>query len=371
MASSVFRFAGIIRDQVYYSVYGHELNATSDNLKWALQQAPGDVLKYRFKDGFKTYTILEFAVKCDDIPATQALFELGADPEDSPASTLGSIVHFYMDCLREDADPNLEMLNLLLEKISDVNVSEAALGYTPLERALKVMGSFNKIHWDVIETLLQKGGRITEEFWGITPFKVLVDSSDHKITRGLDLSEHRIIRGDMSRSFDEEKLFFRHLVDYITLERKYHPTTDSHLSLDQFKFFAGNFRRLFSRSAISMSCSSSLFGSTGSLLTVIKTSEGEHSRGGNYEYIQNIISKGQAVATHEQSAMLNALYSNFSEYRRYFELLVGKGCLLDCFEPWVLSSIEHALEKTDPYSAEEFRRVMSIIRSQTNLTEIN
>lgn len=345
MASSVIDYARIISDRVYYSVYGHELNATSENLKWALQQGPEDVLKYRFKDGSKTYTILEYAVKCDDTPSTHALFELGADPEHSPASTLGSIVHFYMDCLREDADPNLQMLNLLLEKISNINVSEAAAGYTPLEQALKVMSSFNKIHWNVIEILLQRGARITEEFWGITPFKVLVDSS-----------EHRIIQGYMSRSFEEEKLFFSHLNDYITLERKYHPMTDSQLTLDQFKFFASNCMRLFHQSAILLSSSSSVSEGMKSLSTIMKTPEAvqSFSSASDYDHALSMISECQTVASQEQSAMHAELYGNFSLYEMYFRSLVGKGCFLDCFEPWVLNSIERALEKQTPILRSSF-----------------
>ena len=120
---TMFSAIQYVRDSAYHAVYGYELNATEDNLKWAFKHSPEEVLKYTFREGSNVYTILEFAVKCNTTPSVIGLLEHGADPEHSPSSS-GSILHFYMDCLKEDTKPNLEMLRLLLDHISDINVTE-------------------------------------------------------------------------------------------------------------------------------------------------------------------------------------------------------------------------------------------------------
>ena len=199
-------------DNAYYLIYGNELNATPDNLKWALQQKPADVLNYRFKEGFQTYTILEYAVKCGDVQSAVALIALGTDREHSPACN-GSIAHFYMDCLKRDQVPNMEMLNLLLDNISSVDVRDAD-GFTLLERALKVMGSFRTIHRAVIEALLKRGATITKGLGNKTPFEILVDSHGYKTDFPFIVWKH---------GFVEETTFFGCLIDYLELEKKASP----------------------------------------------------------------------------------------------------------------------------------------------------
>ncbi len=244
-----------IGDGAYHLIWGHALNATPNNLQWALRQT--DVLQYTFQDGRETYSILEYAVKSADTEATRTLLELGATVESSRTCSMGTMVHFYMHCLREDTPPNLDILNLLLDKLPDINVEEAGYFCTVLEEALKAMGSFKQIHWNVIETLLARGVRVTDVN-GTSPFSILLHAHDHKITYGFDRRSPLMLR-----SAEEEKTFLANLATYVILEKKYYPDSPSGLTLKEFEFHTSHLLMAFattqSNIAISAASKSSYF----------------------------------------------------------------------------------------------------------------
>ena len=120
-----------------------EIQGSKESLVSAIDQHGEEVLQYKFKDGFQTYSPLEYAVKLGDRESAQVLITLGASVDDSVQS-FGTMVHFFMDCLEEGAEPDLAMLELLLDNISDVNLVEAGAFYTSLERALMHMANYKK-----------------------------------------------------------------------------------------------------------------------------------------------------------------------------------------------------------------------------------
>jgi hypothetical protein len=340
MTNAIFHYAQKIADNAYYMVWGYELKATPENLKWALQQNKNDILKYKFKDSFHAYTILEFAIKCGDLSAARTVVESGADLEYSPASGMGSILHFYMDCLEENTPPNLELLNFVIDNISDINVEEAGYFRTPLECALENMSHYKKIHWSVIEVLLQRGSRITEnEYTSRTPFAVLKDAHSHKIQYG-----HLI------RSYEEEIIFLDHLIEYAKLEKKYYVNSNSSLTLEEFKLHTSNLQAVFSRAAISMSCSSFISEAVNSLSddlqrpdfleeTDIHPSDEEIA-----EFKQLVISCKNDFYRQNKRDCSNIGHA-FILYHKYFQSLVKEGDFKECFESWQLASILPAIKK--------------------------
>jgi hypothetical protein len=331
MAVSAVRF---LRDQAYYLVYGNELNATPDNLKWALQQAPAKVLNYRFKEDSQTYTILEYAVRCGDVQSAKAVIDLGVDREHSPASE-GSIAHFYMTCLKSDQVPNMEMLELLLDKIWNIDMSDA-YGFSVLARALKVMGSFRKIHHAVIEELLKRGAAITKGQCDKTPFEVLVHSHGYRTDFPFIVWKHGHV---------EENMFLGRLVDYLELEKKYHPDSESTLTVAQFKFFATYFISTFMRSAVSMSSTSSIATGMSLLNAELEAPEAQQSfddEGKSLTKYRHMVDACHNMASQDISQGIRTLHILCDRYGYYFEQLVKQGTLDQCVEPWVLNSIKQA-----------------------------
>jgi hypothetical protein len=195
-----------------HAIAGHtvpfEVKASPEKLKEMIQAKGANVLNCKFKEGFQTYSPLEYAVKIRDTKSAQALIGFGADVEDSPL-THGTLVHFYIGCLSEHAPPNLDMLNLLLDH-TDVNKEEVGCFRNALECALEHMKPYKKMHLDVIEILLKRGSRV-EDTNGITPLMYLI--VPHKYD-----SERRLS--------DKTQAPRCHLADYLALEKKYHPETD-------------------------------------------------------------------------------------------------------------------------------------------------
>jgi|GEM_PF-5221624 len=326
----------IITDTAYYMVYGYDLKGNSENLKWALQQNQNDILKYKFKDFFHTYTILEFAIKNGDLSAVRAVVALGANLEYSPARGTGGMLHFYMDCLEENSPPNLEILNFLIDKISDINVVEAGYFRTSLECALENMSHYKKIHWSVIELLLLKGAKITKnEYTTRTPFAVLKDSHSHKIHQGR-----------LMRSYEEEIIFLDHLSEYIELEKKYYTDSKSCMTLEEFKLHTSNLQAVFSWAAISMSCSSFISGAVQSLADALQRPdffEGAETRPSDAE----IVEFKQSMISYKNDCKddSNKIGRAFILYHKYFQSLVKEGHFKECFDSWQLASILPALEK--------------------------
>jgi hypothetical protein len=222
---------------------GYELKLTSDNLHWALQQGD-EAVKYTFIEGFQKYSLLEFAIKSQDFPAVVKAVELGAKPTHSTAREGGNLLHFYVESLEEDIPSDIYILLLLLESNS-VNSLELGECRTALECALKHMAGFVEIHWQVIETLLERGCRIIRNLWtNQTPFEVLVDTFQKNFNF-------------RNRTSTKEFAFLKNLTCYLELEKKYYPHTDSSLSLEKFKEITSTIRSQFSSEAHPASLSDS------------------------------------------------------------------------------------------------------------------
>jgi hypothetical protein len=299
MAFGIYNYLQQISDSTYCWLYGYDLNATSENLQWALKQNKEEILKFRFVEELKTYTILEFAIKCGDLAAARQLIELSAPLEYAVAHGTISMLHFYMDSLVENQAPNMEMLSLLLQHSSDIDVKAAFTFQTPLEYALEKMAHFTKIHWDVIDVLLEKGASIEKNSFSTqSPFMVLRDSQ----------SKH---------SLD-------HLVEYLTLEKKYHTDSENFLTLQEFKCHTASFSTFFAKVAISMDTSS-------------------FSRA-----LIEILSTDSELAEDPES-----LHNAFVKYHDYFQHLVVKDVAFrDCFTTDQLNSILCAVKQNKAFYAQ-------------------
>lgn len=288
-----------------------------------------EVLKYQFKDDYQTYSPLEYAVKIGDKKSARTLIDFGATVEDSPICR-GTIVHFYVSCLSEYAFPDLEMLDLLLDHISDINMREAEYFRTALVCALEHMKPYGKVHWNVIDILLKRGSKVADEKNGITPFIYLKVPYRH----GKDL----------------KKVPIRHLVEYLALEKKYHPQTDSSLTLDEFKFFAVHLNQELA-SAVS------------DLKLLISVSE---VLAAQPELIEEDLSEPESDSSSEEDLdlmqrerFISACYSSLArktlDYYKLFQALVKEENFKECFEPGPLEYIVRALAafSTDPVQAKE------------------
>ncbi len=354
MLASLVNSARNIGDYAYYLAYGHELSGTPANLKWALQQAPQDVLKYSFKEQFHTYSILEYAVKCGDAAAVKALFQLGAEARFSEASwCMGNIVHFYIEDLEEEKAPNLDVLNLLLDELfkEDINDESGGNFQTALEYALKEMSDYRSMHWGVIITLLDRGVRITSEN-GSTPSQVLQATSNWKSEGCSPLDIQRDVK------------LLRHLVVCRALEKKYYPDTQSGLTLEEFKVLIPGCIALFNQGAISM-------------MSVPFTADVVRSLSGMSKKVDAIDEKDsitqEQLEEYERAAQtfqddffrnISADYKKFevvAVYHWYFTNLVKSGEFKDCFEKSALKSVVSALQcsnmKDSLYLMSQFKQM--------------
>lgn len=339
MLNSVLHYAQKISDNAHYLVYGYEVKATPENLRWALAQRQEDILKYKFKDSFQTYTIIEFAVKCGDYSSTCTLVELGANLGFSAASGTGTLLHFYMDCLEENTAPNLDLLHLLIDKI-DINIEEGGWFCTSLERAVTKMAHFKKVHWDVVEILLKRGSRITvNEYTRSSPFMILEDCDFH-----------RIKHGRMIRSAEEEITFLRNLSTYAELQRKYHPLSDCSLTLEAFNFHTSNLHDLVTHIAITMSTFAFFSDSVDSFAESLEEP-------GFFEE-KSVVSNEKETTEFKQSVQqtqidcslqLNRESSKigcaFIVYNKFFQVLVKERKFTECFATWKLTSILPVFKK--------------------------
>jgi hypothetical protein len=234
MPHPITYYAHKIADKAHAMVYGYELEAHPKHLKWVLRHSKEELLRYQFKEGSRRYSVLEYSIKCEDEAAIAALIKLGVDCNLSSANSGKSALHFFIDCLQENHFPHLGVLTLLLDH-SDVNVEESSSFHTPLEWALMRMAFYSPVHWEVVELLLQKGSRVVKnERTNTTPFMILKDAYHAR----------------MIRNIAEEKLILERFMRYIELEKKYHPESDSSLTLEEFKLHTSNLHGIITNAAL-------------------------------------------------------------------------------------------------------------------------
>lgn len=182
------------------------------------------------------YTPIEYAVRLNDFKSLQYL--LGRT-ENFP----DSLPFFYMECLQEKSPPNLDILKLLLSRISNINLEreidgeiENLLGY-----AVYCMDCFHYLHLDVIEELFKQGAKVSKTN-PLPPFELLKicriphKRSILKLTKRIFLDPkgfplpfpERISIGD------SRELFLNRLYQYEKLERKYDPQPSSRLTFKEF-----------------------------------------------------------------------------------------------------------------------------------------
>jgi len=312
MTNAIF-YVNQLTDATYRLVWGYELDATPNNLKWALQQNKTEILKYKFKKGLTTYTILEYAIKCDDLATTRTLIELGANLEYCPLSS-SSVLHFYVDCLDENIPPNLDLLNFLIDKISNINIEDSSYFRTTLEYVLEKMARYKEMHWSVVEILLQRGSRITENIYNRScPFTILKDSYPHQRTHD------RIIR-----NVEEEIVFLERLIKYAELEKKIHNDSNRRLTLEEFEFHTANIRSAFIRAATSICKSTTLSDQIDSLWHQLQKRASFEKAKTSRESIENqtpLISCKKDFAE-QRSINCSHLGKNLILYYNYFQTLV-------------------------------------------------
>ncbi|MCC5832911.1 MAG: hypothetical protein JJU12_07710 [Chlamydiales bacterium] len=289
-------------DQSFHQLYGSELSAIPENLRWALQQK--NVLNFTFKEGCHRYSLLEFAIKCDDYKAVYKAIQSGADLTYSEASGSGNPLHFYIQSLNEYTPPNLEILNLLTDYI-DINDKESSYSKTPLECALEHMAGYLKIHWKVIEILLEKGSKIERNlFTGKRPVETFIDPWVENSTR---------------KTYLKEFTFLKNLVQYIELEKKYYPDSSSPLTLEQFKKTTSTILEHFEFIAEEFRISSYYFNLTG--LIPDETKSTFKYRKEACKYLVN--------------------------YNYYFHKLLPGHAFKECFDLWILPSLCYVCEGID------------------------
>lgn len=335
MTSPLARYAQMFAEEASHMIWGtgsNVLSATPKSLEWALKQNKSEIPKYKFTESGQTYTILEFAIKCGDLPAVTALVELGMEVE--------GMLHFYMGCLKEDTEPNLDLLNYLIKQIPDINVEEGDNRRTPLECALQNMASYKEIHWNVIETLLHRGSRVTENHYlNRSLFEILKGSDDDKIQYDR-----------MARTYEEEISFLARLVRYAALEKKYHPESKCSMTLEEFKFHTSNQKMIFTTTAISLDTSFFISEHVGFLSQdlenpdFLKESKSEASEE-ELAALKEMVHSCENDSHIQQMSELKKISNAFILYHSYFKPLVKEGDFKECFEPWELNSLLPVIEK--------------------------
>jgi hypothetical protein len=315
------------------------IEGSLNNLQRAIEEKGKDVIHYKFKDYFQTYSPLEFAVKINDKKSAATLINFGSKVEES-SQGFRTVLHFYMDCLNEQTSPDLEMLDLLLDGISDVNLRDERTALTPLEHALKQMRCYAAPHWSVIGRLLQKGATI-KEVCGTTPFMIVRD-------------EHTHYR-EMVRSFEEEKLYLQNLETYLSLEKKYHPDSDSGLTFKEFLSQTSGIRNSISTFATCMDTTSFFSDVERGFLNELDNREGpiriSAEEQSDIDELKSIFSANNAKLKLTQTVNLLNLTRAFCVYHRLFQNLVKKGeagTFKECFEEWQLNTLLPLLKNSNP-----------------------
>lgn len=201
---------------VSFSLYPNpnELLATKENLHKAIKEKKKQVLDCHFVAGYISYAPFEYAVFLQDIEALNDLYAF-SHSLDSPLAE-GSLLHFYMSCLKEHSRPNLPLLHWILDRTPDLNTLNADR-LTSIELAMQYMGSYSRMHFDVASTLLQRNVRLDNRF-GSTPFTILRDRALLQLTY-----------------LDQLKCLWN-LANYAKLEDESHMRQpSSYLSLEEFK----------------------------------------------------------------------------------------------------------------------------------------
>lgn len=350
-----------------------EIKATPQNLETAIREKGKEVLKFKFNEGSqyytRYYTALEYAVVIGDKDSILSLIALGARVDYCSFSSMGTVVHHYIDCLTKDTLPDLAMLNILLEHLININNEEGGYFRTPLEYALTHMKDYQNIHWGVIEMLLQKGSRITDEAIG-SPFMILRNSHDHKI-----------YYEKMMRTPDEERCFLAHLVKYLTLERKYHPESTSALTMEEFKLHTFHFMNAFSANAICIDTSAMFSQMLESISRALKQhsnpetlslkdrAEIEALPSGQQEKITGIFKEYIEEAKNAPTeltitgcASSGMLCAQFLAYHQLFKTLVKKENFIDCFVDWQLKAMKLAVAKINRASPHA-RMILNLLNS--------
>ncbi len=342
--SCVDSFRQIVTGAVYGTPDPFLIDGSKETLQDAIEVHGKDVLQCKFKENYQTYSAFEYAVKLGDRKSAQDLISLGACVDDSKRS-FGTMVHFFVDCLEENTEPDLELLELLLDNISDVSLRDAGDFCTSLEHALKHMANYKEIRWNVIELLLKKGVSITEEY--STPFKVLQDSFSCEYLHG-----HRV-----PKSPEKEREYFNKLTKYLELEKKYHPNSESGLTFEEFNENSSAIKSSFRMRLSEMGTSDFFSGSVEDLVDDINTELGKINNPPSYdeqEQYAEVISEASNAreeVLEKQRQLGVAIRSELHCYHHWFNGLVADGDFKQCFTEWELNQIKPLLSGNSMESA--------------------
>lgn len=290
-----------IGTQLYLAAYGYKLPASRDYLNSTLKQSDRDIVNYTFSDGEEVYSILEYAVKEENLKVFSKLQQLKVPFVDRFALKYGNILHFYLDCLQDNFPHNEALLILILDNLQYIDQQDTVYLATPLEFALKKMARFDKFDWGIIETLFNYGAKIDENpSLKKIPLEFLCDVGEHWIGR---------------RSFNEEKQFLKRLTDYLQLEKKHYPYSKSSLSLELFKIHTRGFRS--------------------KCVEIAATINGGHN----------------------SSQQVSQLIENMREYHSYFEILIKQSKFKDCFS--LHPFVKAVQNNSDPLAQQAFMQFKS------------
>ncbi len=244
------------------------VEANADNLKKFIQTKnpflyqfsepctiddPGYYSCFGSKSPRNIYSIVEYAIKLNDVESLKYLLDLpGCTDHFSIVD-----VFFYIECLKEEEVPNLDVLELLLDYVPDINAKVLEhvpvvsvwekINGTLLDYAVRHMSHFSRLHTDVIEVLFQRGAKVSN-VRKMTPFELLkrghVSPLDEPLLQILIANEQYSSRSSsdfflqMAERIEVDDvgdLTLARLHKYLKLEKKYDPQLSSFLTRDEFK----------------------------------------------------------------------------------------------------------------------------------------
>ncbi|MBJ7449447.1 MAG: hypothetical protein JHC93_03700 [Parachlamydiales bacterium] len=275
------------------------LKITPENLSSVIDQLEMRIFDIRIEENYQDYTPLEYAVKNDDLPSVLKLIELKKQCENPLFVEGQTIVHFFIENLKEDVEPNIHILSALIENVKDWNMKNSHTNTTPLESAFINMRMYKNVHWSVIKLLLK------------TENDALLKSNAFQAANQLGYGIKSNLTGQSPTYY--EYIFINNLIEFQKIEKEINPNAQSFMSINDFK----NHLRY---SAIKFTN-----------LTIVLNAVELFDRGLG-EFSEQAIDRIKFFKTDfGQDRLLRTCLNHIGTYRNYFDKLVINGKIKDCF----------------------------------------
>lgn len=330
-----WRFVEVCRQAVSGAIYGTPdpfiIEGSEEALRDAIQEHGNGVLQYKFKEVFQTYSPLEYAVKLGDRTLITELISLGANVDKSEYCS-GTMIHFYIDCLEGSEQSDLDLLRLLIDKVSDVNLVENNNLFTPIQYAVHCMVRDNKIHWDVLGLLLANGADPVGEYGSAAPFEMFVHASVSK-----------------SSLVEETVEYFENIVQYHKLEKQYYPDSENELLFDEFIVRSSHIKQWINSQLSNITLDTMFTNGARNILAGINE---ELERSNILQEDEEQLRQGIIECTNLQNGVDQtesernaAIRQMLFRYYNWFEKLVVEGEFKQCFTEWELNEIKPLLSE--------------------------